>query len=370
MGVQFAGNILASSAGGPLPISMGGTGQTNAPAALNALLPNQTGQATKVLTSDGTDVSWQDAGTGGGTPGGADTQIQFNDAGTFGGISTFTVNKSTGALASTATFAGSAVYSSAAAGSTRTLGLQTAGSNRWLLNADSTAESGANAGSDFALLRVNDNGATTNQVLTITRSTGVVDFKTTPTVNGTSLVYTLPTASTSTLGGVKVDGTTITIDGNGVISGSGPAAAGSLTGTTLASNVVSSSLTSVGTLTSLAVTGSITTGGVAVGYLTVPQNAQGNYTCVLADSGKHIYTASGGVTYTIPANASVAYPVGTAITFVNQSTSNVTIAITSDTMYLAGTAGTTGSRTLGQYGVATALKVAATVWMISGTSLT
>lgn len=30
--------------------------------------------------------------------------------------------------------------------------------------------------------------------------------------------YTLPTASTSTLGGVKIDGSTITIDANGVIS--------------------------------------------------------------------------------------------------------------------------------------------------------
>ena len=33
--------------------------------------------------------------------------------------------------------------------------------------------------------------------------------------------YQLPTASTSTLGGVKVDGTTITVDNNGVISGAG-----------------------------------------------------------------------------------------------------------------------------------------------------
>ena len=32
--------------------------------------------------------------------------------------------------------------------------------------------------------------------------------------------YTLPTASTSILGGVKVDGTTITINNNGVISAS------------------------------------------------------------------------------------------------------------------------------------------------------
>lgn len=104
----------------------------------------------------------------------------------------------------------------------------------------------------------------------------------------------------------------------------------------------------------------------------VPQNAQtGNYTLVAGDAGKHIYHASGAsaATYTIPANSSVAYAVGTTISFVNLSTNNVTIAITSDTLYLAG-AGTTGSRTLAQYGVVTALKITSTAWIISGNGLT
>ena len=38
------------------------------------------------------------AGGGGGTPGGSDTQVQFNDAGSFGGDSTFTFNKTTNVL--------------------------------------------------------------------------------------------------------------------------------------------------------------------------------------------------------------------------------------------------------------------------------
>jgi hypothetical protein len=38
-------------------------------------------------------------------------------------------------------------------------------------------------------------------------------------------------------------------------------------------------------------------------------------------------------------------------------------------MYLAG-AGTTGSRTLAAYGVATAIKVTSTSWIISGNGLT
>lgn len=108
------------------------------------------------------------------------------------------------------------------------------------------------------------------------------------------------------------------------------------------------------------------------GYLEVPQNAQtGNYTLVLADSGKHIYHASGAGatdTYTIPANASVAYPIGTVLTFVNSDSNSVSIAITTDTMTLAGTT-TTGTRTLAQNGVATAIKVTSTAWIISGTGL-
>jgi hypothetical protein len=110
----------------------------------------------------------------------------------------------------------------------------------------------------------------------------------------------------------------------------------------------------------------------SVGFRTVPQNAQtGSYTLVLADSGKHIYhaVAAGAATYTIPANSSVAYPIGTALSFVNLSTTAISIAITTDTMYLGGT-GTTGTRTLANYGTATALKVTSTVWIITGSALT
>lgn len=44
-----------------LPITKGGTGQSNATAALNNLLPDQTGNAGKTLQTDGSNTSWQDA---------------------------------------------------------------------------------------------------------------------------------------------------------------------------------------------------------------------------------------------------------------------------------------------------------------------
>lgn len=111
-----------------------------------------------------------------------------------------------------------------------------------------------------------------------------------------------------------------------------------------------------------------------IGYLNIPQNSQSAaYTLVLSDSGKSIYHPSADTTariWTIPANASVAFPIGTAVTFINDTSAGVvTIAITSDTLVLAG-AGTTGSRTLAASGMATAIKMTSTRWMISGSGLT
>lgn len=110
------------------------------------------------------------------------------------------------------------------------------------------------------------------------------------------------------------------------------------------------------------------------GIAGIPQNIRSAaYTTVLADANTHILHPSADTTariFTIDSNANVAYPIGTAITFVNQNAGGVvTIAITTDTMRLAG-AGTTGSRTLAANGIATAIKLTSTEWIISGTGLT
>jgi WD40 repeat protein len=132
------------------------------------------------------------------------------------------------------------------------------------------------------------------------------------------------------------------------------------------------------TLTNKTISGASNTltvdGTDSVGFRNVPQNSQSaSYTLVLSDSGKSIYHPSADTTartWTIPSNASVAFPVGTAIAFINDTSAGVvTIAITSDTLVLAG-AGTTGSRTLAASGMATAIKMTSTRWMISGSGLT
>jgi hypothetical protein len=129
----------------------------------------------------------------------------------------------------------------------------------------------------------------------------------------------------------------------------------------------------LGTPTSGTLSNCTVDGTNSVGYLNIPQNSQSAaYTLVLADAGKHIFHPSGDTnarTFTIPANSSVAYPIGTAITFINMTAAVVTIAITTDTMYLS-SAGTTGSRSLARYGSATAIKITSTEWLISGSGLT
>jgi hypothetical protein len=88
----------------------------------------------------------------------------------------------------------------------------------------------------------------------------------------------------------------------------------------------SSGTPSSGTLSSCTVDGTD-----AVGFRNTPVNSQSaDYTLVLADSGKtilHPVADDNARTFTIPANSSVAYPVGTVITFVNLQ-NTVTIAIT------------------------------------------
>lgn len=132
------------------------------------------------------------------------------------------------------------------------------------------------------------------------------------------------------------------------------------------------------TLTNKTISGvsnTITVDGTnGIGFRNIPVNSQSAaYTLVLSDSGKQILHPSADTTarvFTIPANSSVAFPIGTAVTFINQNGAGaVTISITTDTMRLAGT-GATGNRTLAANGVATAVKITSTEWIISGTNLT
>ena len=199
---------------------------------------------------------------------------------------------------------------------------------------------------------------------------------------GTGTVVSI-TAGTGLSGGTIT--TTGTIAIAGTITAGGPI--GSATVTPIITYNAQGQLTTVSSATIAPAIGSVTGLGTgtatilgvsagtsgSVGYLNIPQNSQSaDYTTVLGDAGKHLYHPAADNnprTFTIDSNAHVVYPLGTAITFVNLSASVVSIAITSDTMYLAGP-GTTGTRALAQYGEATALKTGTTEWIISGSGLT
>jgi hypothetical protein len=124
-----------------------------------------------------------------------------------------------------------------------------------------------------------------------------------------------------------------------------------------------------GTLSATAAPGT-TTSASQLGYMGMPQNLNpGAYTIAATDNGKHIYYTTTGQTLTIPANGTLALPIGFSVAVINAAAVTTSIAITTDIMYLAGT-GTTGTRTLAPYGVATIIKITATSWMISGNGLT
>jgi hypothetical protein len=180
-------------------------------------------------------------------------------------------------------------------------------------------------------------------------------------IRGGTYTMTASVITGGTITGVALSGNTLT---NPVISG------GSINNTPIGATTANT-----GAFTTLSMTGAFTGYAAAnVGYLNVPQNSQSAaYTLVLADAGKHIYHPSADTTariWTIPANSSVAFPVGTAIVFVNDfSAGAITLSITSDTLVYTPD-GTTGSRTIAAGGVATCIKVTSTRWLISGTKIT
>lgn len=108
---------------------------------------------------------------------------------------------------------------SGAAGSARTLSFQTNGGTRWAMGADSTAESGGSAGSNFYLDRYDDAGGFASRVLSIARSTGGVTFNS--------------TVGASNLAGTNTGDQTITLTGDVTGTGGGSFAA------TISSNAVS-----------------------------------------------------------------------------------------------------------------------------------
>jgi hypothetical protein len=213
---------------------------------------------------------------------------------------------------------------------------------------------------------------TTNATRYLTFTDATTGNITTANVSSTKLQFN-PSTGVFTTTGVNLTGLTA----SSAVATDASKNLVSVTNTGSGNNVLATSPTLVtpvlGTPTSGTLSNCTVDGTDAVGFRNIPQNSQSaNYTLVLDDAGKHIFHPVGdnnARTFTIPANSSVAYPVGTALTFINMAVANVTIAITTDTLTLS-PAGTSGSRTLATNGSATCIKITSTQWLISGSGLT
>ncbi len=160
-------------------------------------------------------------------------------------------------------------------------------------------------------------------------------------------------------------GTVTEVTGAGLITGGPITSSGTLT-VTPSTNTQGEA----GTDTTTAMTPASTR--AAISTYGIPGNTKSSaYTTVLSDNGKHIYHPVADTTariFTIAGN--VAYPVGAVITFINDvDAGQLTIAINSGTLVWMED-GSTGSRIIEAQGIATALKVSAARWVISGLGVT
>jgi len=225
----------AANVTGTVAIANGGTGQTTANTAINALLPSQTGNNGKVLSTNGTDTSWIASGgsgtvtsvaqtfTGGivsvaGSPITTAGTLALTVAGTSGGIPYF--SSATGWASSAALAASSLVIGGGAGvapstittgtGVTTALGVNTGSAGAFVVNGGAlgTPSSGTLTNCTFPTLNQNTTGTAAGLSATLVATSG-----------GTG-------QSTYAVGDLLVGGTTNTLNkladvatGNALISG-------------------------------------------------------------------------------------------------------------------------------------------------------
>jgi hypothetical protein len=120
-----------------------------------------------------------------------------------------------------------------------------------------------------------------------------------------------------------------------------------------------------------AATGDILTAPMFNGLTTFTIGADntGDYTAVLTDQYQvlEIMNKATAIAFKIPTNASVAFPVGTAITVLNRGVGTCTIsAVTPGTTTVLSAGAVAASPTLGQYKSAVCIKTAIDTWYIVG----
>jgi hypothetical protein len=94
-----------------------------------------------------------------------------------------------------------------------------------------------------------------------------------------------------------------------------------------------------------------------------------DYTAVLADAYQtlQVMNKATAIAYKIPTNASVAFPIGTALTILNIGVGSCTVsAVTSGTTTILSAGATTAAPVIGQYKSAVCIKTAVDTWYVIG----
>ena len=102
---------------------------------------------------------------------------------------------------------------------------------------------------------------------------------------------------------------------------------------------------------------------------TIGSDQTADYTAVLADQYQVLVpmNKATAIAFKIPTNASVAFPVGTAITVLNKGVGAVTIsAVTSGTTTVLSAGAVAAAPTLAQYKTAVCIKTATDTWNVVG----
>ena len=120
-----------------------------------------------------------------------------------------------------------------------------------------------------------------------------------------------------------------------------------------------------------AATGDVLTAATVNGLVTFTVNTAqtADYTAVLADQYQTLtpMNKATAIAFKIPTNASVAFPVGTALTVLNIGAGTCTIsAVTSGTTTVLSAGAVAASPTLAQYKTAVCIKTAADTWYVVG----
>ena len=119
------------------------------------------------------------------------------------------------------------------------------------------------------------------------------------------------------------------------------------------------------------VTGDVLTSSMFNGLITftIGSDQTADYTAVLTDQYQTVVpmNKATAIAFKIPTNASVAFPVGTAITVLNKGVGTCTInAVTSGTTTVLSAGTVAASPTLAQYKTAVCIKTATDTWYVVG----